>query len=286
MFPIAAGIAATMLIIDTHAHIYGDDEKRYPPIEKPLRPPGVKGTLGDLRVALAAHGVRAACLVQPSSFYRFDNRYVCDSAKVSSDWAAGVCTLDPDDPHSPGLLALHKRECGIKGVRSVPGKSGRIDDGGSRALWKSAADEGVVINALVRRENAENLGRMLADFAGAKVVLDHCLYPEIGPRYESTLADVLRLARFKNLHAKLSFAPLCGKQKYPCADMHDAILKIVEAFGSERCVWGSIFPPELWTPGLSYGQHLDIFLKELPLPEQARREILGLTAKRLWFPEW
>src|SRR5438874_7399587 len=30
--------AATMLIIDTHAHIYSDDEKRYPPIDKPLRP--------------------------------------------------------------------------------------------------------------------------------------------------------------------------------------------------------------------------------------------------------
>ena len=35
-----------MLIIDTHAHIYAEDEKRYPPIDKPLRPPGLKGTLG------------------------------------------------------------------------------------------------------------------------------------------------------------------------------------------------------------------------------------------------
>ena len=38
-----------MLIIDTHAHIYSPDEKRYPPIEKPLRPPGGKGSLEDLQ---------------------------------------------------------------------------------------------------------------------------------------------------------------------------------------------------------------------------------------------
>jgi predicted TIM-barrel fold metal-dependent hydrolase len=101
---------ATMLIIDTHAHIYAGDERRYPPIDKPLRPPGGKGTLGDLRATAASHGVRGACLIQTSTFYRFDNRYICDSAKVSSDWAAGVCTLDPDDPHSPDLLSQSKRE--------------------------------------------------------------------------------------------------------------------------------------------------------------------------------
>src|SRR5262245_28788263 len=191
-----------MLIIDTHAHIYSDDERRYPPIDKPYRSPGMKGTLGDLRATSAAHGVRAVCLVQVSTFYRFDNRYVCDCAKVSSDWAAGVCTLDPDDPHSPDLLSQFRREYGIKGMRSIPGRSTRIDDPGVRALWKQAADENLVVNALIHADNAEGLGRMLAEFAGLRVVLDHCLYPEIGPQYDAILNTVLRLARFKNLHAK------------------------------------------------------------------------------------
>jgi predicted TIM-barrel fold metal-dependent hydrolase len=274
-----------MLIIDTHAHIYAEDEKRYPPIDKPLRPPGLKGTLGDLRAATASHGVHAACLIQTSTFYRFDNRYICDSARVSSDWAAGVCTLDPDDAHSPALLSQYKREYGIKGMRSIPGISGRIDGEGVRNLWKKAADEGVVVNALIHRENAENLSRMLADFTSLRVVLDHCMYPEIGPQYDAILNDVLRLARFQNLHAKLTFVPMGSKQKYPCADLHDAVLKIADAFGADRCVWGSDFPCELWTPGFSYGQHLQIFLSDLPLRDQARQQILGLTAKKLWFPE-
>jgi len=274
-----------MLIIDAHAHIYGEDEKRYPPIDKPLRPPGVTGTLGDLRATSASHGVRAACLIQVSTFYRFDNRYVCDCAKVSSDWAAAVCTLDPDDPHSPELLSHYKREYGIKGMRSIPSQSGRIDDQGVRDLWKKAADEDVVVNALIHRENAEDLGRMLADFPSLRVVLDHCMYPEIGPHYDTILNDVLRLARFKNLHAKLTFVPMGSKQKYPCADIHNTVIKIVEAFGADRCVWGSDFPSELWTPGISYSQHLQIFLNDIPFGDQVRQKILGLTAKKLWFPE-
>jgi len=38
--------------------------------------------------------------------------------------------------------------------------------------------------------------------------------------------------------------------------------------------------------GISYSQPLQIFLSELSLPDQARQQILGLTAKKLWFPEW
>ena len=275
-----------MLIIDTHAHLYGDDEKRYPPIDQPLRPPGIGGTLGDLRTTSASHGVRGVCLVQTSSFYRFDNRYICDSAKVSSDWAAGVCTLDPDDPHSPDLLAHYKREHGIRGMRSIPGRTGHLDSQGVRDLWKKAADEGLVVNALIHRENAEDLSRLLTDFPNLRVVLDHCMYPAIGPQYDAILNDVLQLARFKNLHAKLSFVPMGTQQKYPCTDMHAAVLKIVDAFGADRCVWGGDFPNELWTPDLSYAQHLQIFLSEIPLRDAARQQILGLTAKKLWFPGW
>jgi predicted TIM-barrel fold metal-dependent hydrolase len=71
-----------MLIIDTHAHIYSPDEKRYPPIDKPLRPPGGKGSLEDLQQESRANGVKAVCAIQTSTFYRFDNRYICDSARA------------------------------------------------------------------------------------------------------------------------------------------------------------------------------------------------------------
>ena len=272
-----------MLIVDTHAHIYSRDEKRYPAIDKPLRPPGGKGSLGELRADSLAAGVSRCCLIQTSSFYRFDNRYVCDSARVSSDWAAGVCTLDPDDPHSPGLLAQYVRDFGIKGMRSIPASNGRLDHPGVRQLWKTALDQGIVINVLVNREKTDEADRLLGDLPKLRVVLDHCMYLRQGPQGEPILKDVLRLARRQNLHAKLTFIPTGSATGYPCADMHERTMQVIRAFGPERCIWGSDFPCELWTPKVSYAEHLRIFQKDLPLTEAQRTAILGETAARLWF---
>ncbi|MGH9657194.1 MAG: amidohydrolase family protein, partial [Bryobacteraceae bacterium] len=190
-----------------------------------------------------------------------------------------VCTLDPDDPHSPGLLAQYARDFGIKGMRSIPARDGRLDHPGVRALWKTALDRGLVINVLIGPDKAPECERLLADFPKLNVVLDHCLNLKAGQSPE----PVVRMARHRNLHAKLPCLPTGSATGFPCADMHAPCLKIVEAFGAERCVWGSVFPCELWTPRVTYAQHLRIFTHELALPESQRRAILEETATRLWF---
>ena len=91
------------------------------------------------------------------------------------------------------------------------------------------------------------------------------------------------MSRRPNLHAKLTFIPTGSAAGFPCADMHDPCLKVVNAFGPERCVWGSDFPCELWTPKVSYAEHLKIFSEVLPLKSADRQQILGETANRLWF---
>ena len=275
----------SMLIIDTHAHIYSPDEKRYPPIDEPLRPPGGKSSLEDLRQESRRNGVDAACIIQTSTFYRFDNRYICDSSKAAPEWTSGVCTLDPDNPHSPGLLKEYVREYGIRGMRSIPAQDGMLDHAGVRSLWKTALEEGIVINVLTHLDRAEQADRLISELPDLPVVLDHCLYLQVGPELKPILAQVLKMSRHRNLHAKLTFLPTGSRTGYPCADMHDACLKIIDAFGPERCVWGSAFPSELWTPKVSYAEHLRIFTHALPLKEAARAEILGQTARRLWFPD-
>jgi predicted TIM-barrel fold metal-dependent hydrolase len=275
-----------MPVIDTHAHIYSPDEKRYPPIEKPLRPPGGKGSLEDLRKESKENGVDGACLIQTSTFYRFDNRYICDTARVSREWAAGVCTLDPDDPHSPGLLKHYAEKYKLRGMRSIPARDGRLDHPGVRALWKAAGEAGIVINVLINRDKAGQAEVLLRAFPKLRVVLDHCLNLKAGPDLPDTLKSVVALSRNRNLHAKLTFIPTGSTTGYPCADMHAACLDVVKAFGAERCVWGSDFPCELWTPRVSYAEHLRIFREVLPLTVAEREHILGGTARRLWFPQW
>ena len=111
------------LVIDCHAHVYGEDEKAYPTIEKPNRPPAGKGTVPHLLRTLRENGVSRATAIQTSTFYGWDNRFLADTSKHHRDVLAGVCTLDPDDPTSPATLERLVRESNVRGMRSIPAKS-------------------------------------------------------------------------------------------------------------------------------------------------------------------
>ena len=275
-----------MLIIDCHAHISSADEDRYPPKDDPLRVPGGKASINDLRTVSRTNGVTAVRAVQTVSFYDYDNRYLCDATKANPDWVAGVCTLDPDDPRSPGMMERFVRHYGVKTLRSTPGNNRTtFDHEGVRRLWKTCADVGATIDIfLMRLEWVESAEKLLREFPNINVGFDHCMDLKPGPLYAKTLSEVLRLTKYKNLYAKVDFISTGTAIGYPGPDLHDAAMKIIDAYGPERCVWGSNFPNVLWTPKLTYAEHLGIFTRELPLGEKARAQVLGETARRLWFP--
>ena len=272
-----------MVIVDTHPHIYSEDEGRYPPIDKPYRPPAGTGTVGHLRREMQANSVSKAVVIQTSTFYRWDNRFICDTVQANPHWCTGVVTLNPEDPHSPDLLYALVKKYGVRGLRSITTSDRRYDHPGVRALWSEARGLGIVVNSLINLEQADELGRLLEAFPDLPVVLDHCLNLAAGDRFQATLRKVLDLARYPNLHAKLTFIPTGSAQPYPCRDMLDPCKRIIEAYGPDRCVWGSDFPCELWCPKVTSTQHLRIFTHELGLSQSAQEAILGQTALRLWF---
>jgi predicted TIM-barrel fold metal-dependent hydrolase len=272
-----------MLILDTHAHIYSEDDRRYPPNSKPYRPPGATGSVPNLERVTKANGVSGVCIVQPTTFYGWDNSFICDTALSTRKWTAAVCTLDPDDPHSPGLLKHYVKKYGIRALRSYPAKDGKLDNPAVAALWKACGEAGIVVNVLCSRNNEDAFARMLEKFPRQPVVIDHCLNMKAGPDQNEILAALLRLAKRPNAHAKLSFLATGSAEPYPFRDMHEPCRKIVEAYRPDRCIWGSDFPCELWTPKATYAQNLQLFTKELSLPEAAQASILGETAQKLYF---
>jgi predicted TIM-barrel fold metal-dependent hydrolase len=272
-----------MLVIDCHSHIYGEDEKKYPTIEEPYRPPEGKGTISHLQREMKAAGVRSATAIQTSTFYRWDNRFTADSARDNKEFLVGVVTLNPDEPESPELLERYVREYNVRGMRSIPAKSGKLDDPGVARLWATAERLGIVINALVNRDKRGEVETLAKKHPDLSVVIDHCLNLKAGPELEATLQDVLALASLPNVNAKLTFIPTGSAEPYPCRDMHKACRTIIDTFGPDRCVWGSDFPCELWCPKVTYSQHLQIFTDVLNLDEPTKKAVLGETAHRLWF---
>ncbi len=272
----------SMLMIDCHAHIYGEDETKYRTIERPLRPPAGTGTIAHLKREMATSGVHHATAIQTSTYYRFDNRFTADSARQHKDFMIGVVTLDPDDPRSPNLLKTYVQDSNVRGLRSIPAKSGRLDDPGVDRLWATAEQLGIVINVLADREKREDIESLVQRHPQLSVVIDHCLNLKAGPQFEPTLKDMLTLAKLPSVHAKLTFIPTGSAEPYPCRDMHDACRATISEFGADRCVWGSNFPCELWCPRITYSQHVRIFTHELGLDESTRKSVLGQTARRLW----
>jgi predicted TIM-barrel fold metal-dependent hydrolase len=270
-------------IIDCHAHVYSEDERKYPPIEMPYRPPVGKGTIEHLREELKSNGVRHATAVHTFTFYRWDNRFVADASRANPDIVAGVCLLNPDEPASPKMLERYVNEFNIRGLRSIPAASGRLDDPGVRELWSAAAALGITICVLINRDKRSELETLAGHYPKVPIVIDHCLNLAAGKGHDAILRDMLELAKVPNLHAKLSYLVTGSAEQYPFRDMHASCREIIAAYSPERCVWGSDFPCELWCPKATYAQHLRVFTHELGLNAPARRQILGETPRRLWF---
>jgi predicted TIM-barrel fold metal-dependent hydrolase len=272
-----------MLIIDTHVHLYGEDETLYPPIENPNRPPNGKGYFPNLERVMTENNVAGVCVIQPGTFYMWDNRFICDVSRAEPKRTAAVCSLSPDDSRSPGLLKQYVNDFGVRGMRSYTASDGRTDHPGVRDLWRACQEAGIVVNIFVNRDKTDELAHLLEQFPNLPAVIDHCLNLKAGPEMDGTLYDLVRLAHFPNTYAKLSFLPMGSNEEYPFRDMHEPCHKIIAAFSANRCVWGSNFPPELFTPKVTYAQHLRLFTHELRLQETTKRSILGETARQLWF---
>lgn len=280
-------IVVQVLIIDCHAHIYSFDERRYPPRPNPFRPPKGVGSAEHLHHISQAAGVSAVRAIQTVTFYGYDNSYLADATQTHRDWMCGVCTLDPDDPRSPGVLRQLVRRYGVKSLRSIPSNQAKSFDATSvRALWKVAADEGITIDLfLMQYPMVESATKMMSEFSRFTYGFCHCMDLKPGPNLARDLKAVCDLARFKNLYAKVDFIGTGSQREYPCEDLHDTAMQVIRAYGAERCVWASSYPNEIWTPKVTYEQHLRLFTEVLPLKDAERKLILGENARRIWFKD-
>jgi len=271
------------MIVDTHAHPYSQDDPAYPPVAEPYRPPKGAGSPEHLRREMREAGVDRAMLIQTFTYYGFDNSFVRDTAMGAGAWAAGAVNLDPQHPHSADALYAMVKRANIRAIRVASMPYGRYDLPGVRRLYAEALGLGIVVNALCTLEDAEPLAGLLADFPRLPVVLDHCFSLTAGDLLEPSVKKVVELARIPNLHAKLSFLPMGSAEEYPFRDMHDALRRILRAFGPERCIWGSDFPTQLFCPKVTYAGHLRLFQEELGLTSREQEHILETTPARLYF---
>jgi predicted TIM-barrel fold metal-dependent hydrolase len=146
-----------------------------------------------------------------------------------------------------------------------------------RALWKAAGELRLAIQLHFEPRHAPGFEPLIAEFSQTPVIIDHLGRPFQGTPEEH--AAVLRWARFKNTHIKLSALP--SPTEYPHRDIAPVVRRTAEAFGADRLLYGGGFSAEA-TPE-SYRaarERARSFISELTAEEQAK--VLGGTAAKLF----
>jgi L-fuconolactonase len=274
------------MMVDTHTHLYHPDESKYPMRENPSRPPEGTGTVEHLWRHMKEADVERAVLVQTGSAYRWDNRLVADVARANREYMVGVCNLDAVAEESVAELERLVTGFNVRGLRLEPAQYGthEYDHAGSVRLFEAARRLGIVVCAHIGVDHLDALGRLLERFPDVPVVLDHSAYLNHADAPDSErVVRVCAMSRFPNLHTKLTFGVTGSEQAYPFRDTHALIRRVMEAFGPDRCMWGSDFPCEHWLRKATYVEHLTMFTEAMGLSAGEKTAILSETPMRVWF---
>ena len=108
------------------------------------------------------------------------------------------------------------------------------------------------------------------------IIIDH-----VGVSREPEQFDqLMALAAYPNVRVKISGACTLSRAAYPYDDIWEPVLKIIDAFGIDRCMWGTDWTR---TSGmLTYGQGVAPFKNTTRLSDSDRAALMGGTLERVY----
>jgi predicted TIM-barrel fold metal-dependent hydrolase len=275
-------------MIDSQVHAYERDNPDRPWIGSLQGPLEVTGD--DMVAAMDAVGVDGALLVSPWSMYRFDASYALE---VYADHPGIFGLIKPFDPSEEGVseeLAEWAAMPGTVGARIMLTGMSTVDasDPGLNRILAAGARHGMPINVFcwgaldifdeLARRNPNTL-----------IVLDHlgltqAFVPPAPLNPFSDLTDVVALAHYDNVAIKISGACTLSHEPFPYNDIWEPLVQIFDAFGFDRCMWGSD-----WTRAvefLTYRQSVEAFRISDQLSDSERSALMGGSLARIysWSP--
>jgi len=263
--------------IDCHLHVV--DPEHFPYDDGPgYKPqPHETGNASQLAHTLDAHGMAGALLVQPSC-YGSDNSAMLAAMRGAEDRYRAIAVVDPDIS-SADLDRLGA--AGTVGVRLNAVNMGADAVRAATPLMATLADRGWFVELQCPAAQLEELsGPVLA--SGVRLILDHIAYPDTAhDAGQSGFRHALGLARTGQVFVKLSGGFRLSRQPFPHSDLDRFVSLMLEAFGPERCVWGSDWPFVGSSSRPSYRSTLDMLARWLP-DEGARKVVLTETPKALF----
>jgi len=278
-----------MPTIDAQVHAYERDHPGRPWAAVLTGPPQVTGD--DMVAAMDAVGVDGALLISPFTMYRYDASYAIEVGKKYPGRFGLIKPVNPADPAVAETIADWKATPGTVGIRIMMNRDVSEDpaDPGINRVLAEGAQHGLPVNILCwgRTEQARALAARNPNTA---IVIDHLglqqpFEPPAPAQPFADLPKVLALAREPNVAIKITGACTLSREAYPFKDIWDPLARIFEAFGIDRCMWGTD-----WTRAvklLTYQQGVDAFRNSDRLSDSDKSTLMGGTLQRVykWSPK-
>ena len=273
-----------MPVLDSQVHAYERNHPGRPWVGTLHGPAEVTGD--QMVAAMDEVGVDGAVLVSPFSMYRYDASYaLAVFAKHPSRFRL-VKPVDPTDPRVADTIAAWAATKGTVGIRIFLRDAVSTDaaDPAINRVLATAAQHSLPVNVACtgRLDQARQLA---ARNPNTRMVIDHLGLPqpqEPPPPAEpfADLPKLLAMAAHDNVAVKISGACTLSHEPFPYKDIWDPLARIFDAFGFDRCMWGTD-----WTRAvglLTYKQGVDAFRVTDRLSGSDRATLMGDTLARIY----
>lgn len=273
-----------MVTIDAQVHAY---ERDHPGRPWAAALTGPSEATGDQMVAAMDEvGVDGALLVSPYTMYQYDASYALEVYAAHPTRFRLIKPVDPSDPAVADTIADWAATEGTVAIRIMLNRvtSEDGDDPGLNRVLAAAARHSLPVNLLCwgRLEQARQMAAANPD---TTLVIDHLglVQPFEPPAPDNPfgeLPSVLALAELPNVTIKISGACTLSHESFPYSDIWEPLTRILDAFGIDRCMWGTD-----WTRAvglLTYSEGVEAFRVTELLSDGDRAALMGGTLQKVY----
>ncbi|WP_439597569.1 amidohydrolase family protein [Falsiroseomonas sp.] len=235
------------------------------------------GTAPQFLHMLASHGFTHGVLINPLGGYGADNTYMLEAIAAAGGRLKGVALL----PDATAEAEVHRLvEGGIVGIRF------NLDFPTSPPLrahaLARAREAGWFVQIHYHHGESFTAAIPLLRAAGLPVIIDHSGRPELpGGLQQPAFRALLDFGRDSDAVIKLSGVFRFSETGSPYVDTDPYIAALIEAFGIDRCIWGSDWPFLRATSRTDFGPLLAALHRVVP--DAADRErVLWRNPARLF----
>jgi L-fuconolactonase len=279
-----------MAVIDAQMHAYERNHPGRPWHAVLAGPPEVTGE--QLVAAMDQAGVDGAILISAFTMYRYDASYAVEVRKRHPNRFALIKPVDPDNASVAEVIADWTRTPGAVGVRMLLVRGGYTQDPadpGLNRVLKEAARLSLPVNLHIagRLDQGIELIRRNPD---TQIVVDHLglvqpYHPPPPAQPWADLPKVLKLAKLAHVAIKITGACTLSHQPFPYPDIWDPVCRVIDAFGIDRCMWGTD-----WTRAvnlLTFAQGVEAFRVTDRISPSDKAKLMGGTLSRIygWSPQ-